>query len=83
MNDIFDDTPAGVREGKGGMEALAREFARTFGGESGKKVLAYLRSITLGRYLAPRASNEELRYLEGQRYLVSFISNMAEKGKRG
>ena len=55
-------------------------FAKTFNSDEGKKVLAYLISITLDRYLPATASNEELRFLEGQRYLVSFIQNMIKKG---
>ena len=57
-------------------------FAKTFGSESGAKVLSYLSNITLNRYLSQNATDAELRYLEGQRYLVSFIQNMVKKGQK-
>lgn len=57
------------------------DFVRAFNSVSGKRVLKYLMSITLARYLAPNATDNELRYLEGERFLVSFILNMIKKGK--
>jgi hypothetical protein len=57
------------------------DFVRVFNSVSGKRVLKYLISITLARYLAPNATDSELRYLEGERFLVSFILNMIKKGK--
>lgn len=62
---------------------IAIEFTRTFNCNSGKRVLEYLKSITLERYLSPQSTNEELRYLEGQRYLISFITNMIKRGESG
>ncbi len=56
-------------------------FVKTFNTEYGKKVLSYLISITFYRCLGPTSSSEELRFLEGQRYLVSFIQNMIKKGE--
>jgi hypothetical protein len=82
-DDLLRNAPVAAPGGTPAADVLAREFARTFESASGKKVLEYLRSVTLGRYLGPGSSNEELRYLEGQRYLVSFISNMVRKGKAG
>ncbi len=57
------------------------DFVRVFNNPSGKKVLKYLISLSLGRYLPPNASNEELHYLEGQRFFISFILNMIKKGR--
>ena len=57
------------------------DFVRAFNSVSGKRVLKYLMSITLARYLAPNATDNELRYLEGERFVVSFILNMIKKGK--
>ena len=57
------------------------DFVRAFNSVSGKRVLKYLISITLARYLASNATDNELRYLEGERFLVSFILNMIKKGK--
>ncbi len=63
------------------LDIIPVYFVKTFSSEYGKKVLAYLISITLNRCLGANASSEELRFLEGQRYLVSFIQNMIKKGE--
>ena len=75
MNDVFCD-----REFKKELELMPIYFVKTFGTESGKRVLEYLISITLNRYLSAVSSDAELRFLEGQRYLVYFIKNMIKKG---
>ncbi len=64
------------------LELMPIYFVKTFNTEAGKKVLEYLISITLNRYLSPSSSDFELRFLEGQRYLVSFIKNMIKKGMK-
>ncbi len=64
------------------LDIIPFYFVKTFNTDAGKKVLAYLASITLNRYLPASATAEELRYLEGQRYLVAFIYNMIKKGMR-
>ena len=56
-------------------------FAKAFSTDAGKKVLAWLCNMTLGRYLPPSAKETELWYLEGQRYIVHFIINMINNGK--
>lgn len=70
------------RDIKKDLELMPIYFVKTFETESGKKVLEYLISITLNRYLSPNSSDFELRFLEGQRYLVSFIKNMIKKGMK-
>ncbi len=62
------------------LDVIPYYFVKTFNTDQGRKVLSYLVSITLNRYLPASCSDEELRYLEGQRYLVSFIYNMIKKG---
>jgi hypothetical protein len=52
---------------------LSHDIARLFSTESGKKVLAYLRSITIDAVSGANISDNELRHLEGQRYLVGLI----------
>lgn len=61
-------------------EDLARLFARTFTGPDGRRVLAALERMTLGRALGPEAAAEELRDLEGQRRLVRLIRTLTERG---
>ena len=77
MIDFLED-----KDLKKGLELMPIYFVKTFNTEAGKKVLEYLISITLNRYLSPSSSDFELRFLEGQRYLVSFIKNMIKKGMK-
>jgi hypothetical protein len=51
---------------------------------SGKAVLKYLRSITIEMVNGPNVSTDELRHLEGQRYVVGLLEtriNHAHKVK--
>ncbi|MCR5506861.1 MAG: hypothetical protein K6F04_03370 [bacterium] len=77
MNDLLED-----KDFKKELEVMPIYFVKTFNTDCGKKVLEYLVSITLNRYLSPTSSDAELRFLEGERYLVSFIKNMIRKGKK-
>lgn len=45
----------------------------------GKIFFSHLKNKTINRVLGANSSNDELRYLEGQRQLVSYISSMIEK----
>ncbi len=65
------------------FDNIALDFVKTFNSVSGQKVLRYLIFLTMLRYLPASASSDELRFLEGERYLVSFILNMIKKGKKG
>ena len=85
--DAFDDF-VGVqkmfdcaKDMKNDFANVSMYFAKTFLTNSGKKVLAWLCNMTLGRYLPPNAKDAELWYLEGQRYIVHFIMNMINNGK--
>jgi hypothetical protein len=60
------------------LPALA---ARCFKGEDGRRMLSYLRKITLERGLAPGVSEALLRHLEGQRQLVKYIEALVAEGK--
>lgn len=52
---------------------VSRVIAEVFSSPSGKEVLRYLRSITIEMVSGPNITTEELRHLEGQRYLVGLI----------
>ena len=47
---------------------------------SGKQVLKYLKSLTIEAVAGPNISNEELRHLEGQRFVVGLIQRRINKG---
>ena len=47
---------------------------------SGKEILKYLKSLTIEAVAGPNISDEELRHLEGQRYIVGLIQRRINKG---
>ena len=61
----------------------AKAFVRLFATEDGKKVLSWLQITTFQRALGPESSDANIRYLEGQRALMSTILRMIERGKTG
>lgn len=62
---------------------LALIAARCFQGGDGRRLLAYLRAITLERTVGPGVDDAHLRHLEGQRHLVSHIQVLIERGRNG
>lgn len=60
---------------------LIRSFARCFKGVDGAVVLKHLRQTILDRRLGPKASDAELRFLEGQRSVVAHIVSMLERSR--
>ena len=52
---------------------VSHNIAQIFESPVGKEVLRYLRSITIEMVNGPNVTSEELRHLEGQRYLVGLI----------
>ena len=61
---------------------IARDYARTFSGASGRAVIAHLRAMTIERWLGADATDAQLRTLEGQRALVHQIEQMITRGMR-
>lgn len=60
----------------------AVHFTRLFSSDSGKSVIKYLKDLTHNRVLPASCTDAELRFLEGQRYLVSQIENLIKQGKQ-
>jgi|TARA_R110000824_G_scaffold58559_2_gene158194 hypothetical protein len=59
--------------------------AQLFATESGQSFLKYLKSITIQQVHGPNVTTEELRHIEGQRYIVALIEsriNHAHKVKK-
>jgi len=52
---------------------VSHNIAEIFQSPTGKEVLRYLRSITIEMVNGPNVTTEELRHLEGQRYIVGLI----------
>ena len=52
---------------------VSQNVAQIFSSPTGKEVLRYLRSITIEMVNGPNVTTEELRHIEGQRYIVGLI----------
>jgi hypothetical protein len=52
---------------------VSRNIAQIFESPTGKEVMRYLRSITIEMVNGPNVTTEELRHIEGQRYIVGLI----------
>ncbi len=60
---------------------IEHAFARLFSSEDGKKVLAWLQVMTFQRASGANSTEEQLRYMEGQRSLVASVLRMIDRGK--
>ena len=54
-------------------EQISLDVAALLATPSGQSVMQYLRSITIEMVNGPNVTTEELRHMEGQRYLVGLI----------
>jgi hypothetical protein len=52
---------------------ISQNIAQIFESPTGKEVLRYLRSVTIEMVNGPNVTTEELRHMEGQRYIVGLI----------
>ena len=77
--DIQELLKIGIRAKKD-LDIIPVYFAKVFNSDDGKKVLGYLISMTMNRCLPPTSTDAELRFLEGERFIVSFIQNIIKKG---
>lgn len=78
VNIGIDGIPRGLAEEK----QISLNVAEVFSTPAGKEVLRYLRSITIEMVSGPNISTEELRHLEGQRYLVGLLERRIAHGHR-
>ena len=60
----------------------SQNIAEIFSSPTGKEVLRYLRSITIEMVSGPNISTDELRHLEGQRYIVGLIERRMDHAHR-
>lgn len=61
---------------------ISRNIAEIFNTPTGAEVLRYLRSITIEMVNGPNVSTEELRHIEGQRYIVGLIEQRINHAHR-
>ena len=64
------------------MLRLVRMLHKIFSTPTGQEVLKYFRSITIEMVNGPNVSTEELRHIEGQRYLVGLIEHRIAHANR-
>lgn len=58
-------------------EQISLDVAALLATPSGQSVMQYLRSITTDIANGPNISNDELRHLEGQRFVIGLLSSRA------
>ena len=63
-------------------EQISQNVAEIFKTPTGKEVLKYLRSITIELVHGPNVSTENLRHVEGQRYIVGLIEQRIQHAHR-
>ncbi len=61
---------------------VSHNIAYVFSSPTGQEVLRYLRSITIEMVNGPNVTTEELRHIEGQRYLVGLIEQRISHSHR-
>lgn len=61
---------------------ISKNIAQIFQSPTGKEVLKYLRSISIEMVHGANVSTEELRHIEGQRYIVGLIENRINHAHR-
>ena len=61
---------------------ISQNIAQVFESPTGKEVLKYLRSITIEMVHGPNVTTEELRHIEGQRYVVGLIEQRVSHAHR-
>ena len=63
----------GYQRGSEADVEISQNVAQIFNSPTGKEVLRYLRSVTIEMVNGPNVTTEELRHIEGQRYIVGLI----------
>jgi len=72
----------GVSRSQQEDDELNQTIAALFKSRAGKRVLDYLRSITIEFVAGPNISDAELRHREGMRYLVGIIEERMRMGQK-
>lgn len=61
---------------------ISKNIAEIFSTPTGAEVLRYLRSVTIEMVNGPNVSTEELRHIEGQRYIVGLLEQRINHAHR-
>jgi len=63
-------------------DRISLNFGSLFSEPTGQEILKYLRSVTIEMVSGPNISTDELRHLEGQRYLVGLIERHIQRSHK-
>jgi len=72
----------GIQRSSDKDEQVSHNISQIFNSPTGKEVLLYLRSITIEMVNGPNVTTEELRHIEGQRYIVGLIEQRIQHSHR-
>ncbi len=61
-------------------DRISLDIAAMLATPTGQSVMQYLKSITTDIANGPNISNDELRHLEGQRFIIGLLSSRANHG---
>ena len=64
-------------------EQISHNMAKVFNSPEGEIILKYLRTITIEIVHGANITTEELRHIEGQRYIVGLIQTRINHGFKG
>ena len=72
----------GIKRRREDEDELNDLAALTFRTDGAQKFLKYLKYITINNLLGPGVTDNELRHMEGQRYIIALIERRIEYGRR-
>lgn len=72
----------GYQRSKEVDEQISQNVAQLFSSDTGKEVLRYLRAITIDLVHGPNVSTEELRHIEGQRFVIGLLETRINHAHR-
>lgn len=72
----------GIQRNSTQEQRISLNIAEIFKTPTGAEVLKYLRSITIEMVNGPNVSTEELRHMEGQRYIVGLLEQRIQHAHR-
>lgn len=72
----------GIQRNEAQEQKISFNVSEIFKTPTGAEVLKYLRSITIEMVNGPNVSTEELRHIEGQRYIVGLLEQRIQHAHR-
>lgn len=74
--------PDGISRSLAKEREINIDFVSLFGSELGKRVLKHLRRTTIENVAGPHVTNDVLRHMEGQRFIVGIIEQRVIRGHK-